>query len=88
MGTGIVMTRVEHFRPNPKSDPVQIFCIPEPIPVVGGRFRPQNSNKFRLLEEIKIYKGGPLPRKGRFAVEGRFIQCKIGKIDREGGTFS
>ena len=40
---------------------------------------------FRPSAETKNDKGGPLPRNGRFAVEGRFIQCKFGKTDREGG---
>ena len=29
-------------------------------------------------------KGGPLPRNGRFAAEGRFIQCKFGPTARGG----
>ena len=43
---------------------------------------------FRPSAETKNDKGGPLPRNGRFAAEGRFIQCKFGKTDREGGTCS
>ena len=35
--------------------------------------------------ETKNDKGGPLPLYGRFAAEDRFIQCKFGKTDREGG---
>ena len=43
---------------------------------------------FVARPKAKMLRGVPYSRNGRFAAGGRFIQCKFGKTDREGGSCS